>query len=213
MVVRSTHWGRGQIGPGLVAFHSSWGAFRSGPDPLPAADVTTLPLPAAFDGTAPAPAPRGLVGLNRSAMQGDGTEFAVRPPVPARRSTAADPLAGFPAHRSPPCLGDSHRPRHRGDHRPRRRQRCRPQRRHRRRREQPRSLGRAAGAIAEHFMRRGDRVGLRTFATAITSRVRAANGRDTFAGCSSSWRGSMSVRPACGVLPRHLSDFAGAGSS
>ena len=35
---------------------------------------------------------------------------------------------------------------------------------------------RAAGAIAEHFMRRGDRVGLRTFATAITSRVRAANG-------------------------------------
>lgn len=176
IVVRSGHWGRGQIGPGLIAWHSAWGAFRSGPDRLPAIDITTLPLPAPFDADAPAPAPRGLVGLNRSLVTGEGTEFAsVRPfqlgdrlrrihwPVSLRtgeihvaathtdRDTEVIIVldAGNDVGRSGGIDGVAS------------------------------SLDlsvRAGGAIAEHFMRRGDRIGLRTFATGAPCRVPAATG-------------------------------------
>lgn len=77
--MRSTHWGRHDIGPINVVGVSSWGAFR-----WKALDVgyqlTTLPLPDVFDAAAPTHRADGLVGLNRSSHPGDGNEFAgIRP--------------------------------------------------------------------------------------------------------------------------------------
>ena len=40
----------------------------------------SLPEPAAFDSSAPAPHPRGLVGMHRSARPGQGSEFATLRP-------------------------------------------------------------------------------------------------------------------------------------
>ncbi|MFC7403670.1 DUF58 domain-containing protein [Georgenia alba] len=73
-------WGRHQVGPLLVGACTPWAAFRWGPVPLPERLVRVLPTPAAFELTAPAPHPRGLVGQHRSLRPGEGTEFAsVRP--------------------------------------------------------------------------------------------------------------------------------------
>lgn len=80
VLVRSTRWGQHQVGRSLVSAASSWAAFRWGPAHLKALDQTTLPLPAVFDLAAPTPHPLGLVGLNRSARRGEGSEFAtIRP--------------------------------------------------------------------------------------------------------------------------------------
>ena len=77
---RSLRWGRRSLGPGLIGCYSSWGAFRYGPVELEPIRTTTLPLPAVFDTAAPAPHPRGLVGVNRAASPGEGSEFAsIRP--------------------------------------------------------------------------------------------------------------------------------------
>ena len=176
MVVRSTHWGRSQVGPSLFAAHSAWGAFRSGPAPAGSINLTTLPLPAVFDTSAPAPHPQGLVGLHRSTVRGDGSEFAtIRPfqlgdrlrrvhwPVSLRTGTIHVATthtdrdtevvivldAGNDVGESGGVDGAAS------------------------------SLDlavRAAGAIAEHFLRRGDRVGLRTFATMRTVRLNSATG-------------------------------------
>lgn len=75
--VRSVVWGSRTVGPALVALHSAWGAFRVGPERLTDQSLTTLPLPAVFDTSAPVPSPAGLIGLHRSRRRGDGTEFAV----------------------------------------------------------------------------------------------------------------------------------------
>jgi len=73
-------WGTRRIGPGLVGAASPWGAFRWGPVPLPETSVRALPNPSVFDASAPAPHPRGLVGLHRSLRPGEGSEFAsIRP--------------------------------------------------------------------------------------------------------------------------------------
>ncbi len=77
--MRTTHWGRHELGPTNVVAVSSWGAFR-----WKALDVgyqvTALPLPDVFDAAAPAHRANGLVGLNRSAQPGDGTDFSgIRP--------------------------------------------------------------------------------------------------------------------------------------
>lgn len=176
IVVRSTHWGCGSVGPALIAMNSTWGAFRSGPSVVASAALVTVPLPAVFDTNVPAPHPSGLVGVNRSAIRGDGTEFAsVRPfhvgdrlrrihwPVSLR--TGALHVAGTYTDRDTEVIivldagndvgwsdGDAGAP-------------------------TSLDLGvRAAGAIAEHFMRRGDRVGLRTFATVKTARLTSATG-------------------------------------
>jgi len=75
VALRSTHWGRHDIGPMNVVAVSCWGAFR-----WKALDtghqVTTLPLPAVFDAAAPQHRANGLVGLNRSSRPGEGGEFA-----------------------------------------------------------------------------------------------------------------------------------------
>lgn len=73
---RSTRWGNRPAGAAVISATSSWAAFRWGPIELEPLPQTTLPLPAVFDSAAPPPHPVGLVGLNRSARRGDGTEFA-----------------------------------------------------------------------------------------------------------------------------------------
>lgn len=78
--VRTTRWGVQNVGSCIVAATSSWAAYRWGPIGFEGRPLTTLPLPAVFDATAPTPRPVGLVGLNRGARPGDGTEFAsIRP--------------------------------------------------------------------------------------------------------------------------------------
>jgi uncharacterized protein (DUF58 family) len=136
-----------------------------------------LPLPATFDAKAPTPSPRGLVGLNRSRRAGDGSEFAhVRAFQPGDRlrrihwplslragelyvtSTWADQdsqvMLLVDANND---LGESG------------------------------GLGReassldvtvrAAAAMAEHFLHRGDRVGLRVLGAFNVARLPAMAGR------------------------------------
>jgi uncharacterized protein (DUF58 family) len=160
---RSTRWGHQSVGRSLVSATSSWAAYRWGPLEIASLPQTTLPLPAVFDAAAPTPHPVGLVGLNRAARRGEGSEFAtIRPfqlgdrlrrihwPVSLRTgglhvaSTWADQDAEVM------LLVDAST-------------------------DVGTSEGidgfassldvtvRAAGAVAEHFLRRGDRVGLCVF--------------------------------------------------
>lgn len=77
---RSNRWGVRQVGRAKVSATSPWAAFRWGVVELPRLEQTTLPLPAVFDAAAPTPHPIGLVGLNRAARRGEGSEFAtIRP--------------------------------------------------------------------------------------------------------------------------------------
>lgn len=78
--LRATRWGVRRIGPVQVAAASPWGAFRWGPISLDALGLRVLPQPSAFDSSAPAPHPRGLVGQHRSSRPGEGAEFATLRP-------------------------------------------------------------------------------------------------------------------------------------
>jgi uncharacterized protein (DUF58 family) len=80
VVVRSIRWGRREVVPAQVVATSAWGAFRWTDVGRPSLALSTLPVPSAFDSAAPAVHPHGHVGQHRSARPGDGTEFAsVRP--------------------------------------------------------------------------------------------------------------------------------------
>lgn len=175
--LQSRRWGRREVGYGLVGATSAWGAFRFGPREFFPRTLWTLPLPAAFDAKAPTPNPNGLVGLNRSRRAGDGSEFAnIRAFQPGDRlrrihwplslragelyvtSTWADQdsqvMLLVDAHND---LGDSG------------------------------GLGRnasslditvrAAAAMAEHYLHRGDRVGVRVFGALNVARLPAMAGR------------------------------------
>jgi uncharacterized protein (DUF58 family) len=175
--LQSRRWGRRELGSGLVAATSAWGAFRFGPHNGVPRTLWTLPLPATFDAKAPTPSPNGLVGLNRSRRAGDGSEFAsIRAFQPGDRlrrihwplslragelyvtSTWADQdsrvMLLVDAHND---LGESG------------------------------GLGReassldvtvrAAAAMAEHYLHRGDRVGLRVFGAINVARLPAMAGR------------------------------------
>lgn len=73
-------WGKRQVGPGLAALIGPFGAYRWGPTALQTQLVKVTPAAIAFDNAAPAPHPRGLVGLHRSARPGDASEFrSIRP--------------------------------------------------------------------------------------------------------------------------------------
>ena len=178
VVVQSRRWGRRAVAPGLVAGGSSWGAFRWGPVELAPLTLTTLPLPATFDAAAPAPHPFGLVGLNRSSRPGDGSEFAgIRPfragdrlrrlhwPRSLRTgelhvtSTFADQDslvvlvvdALSDVGRSEGVAGAA---------------------------SSLDTTVRAAGAVAEHHLRRGDRVGVQVVGTTGVTRVPPSTGRN-----------------------------------
>lgn len=157
----SMRWGRRRVGDAMVAATSSWAGFRWGPVPLGAHTLTTLPSPGQFHTRAPAPHPIGLVGTNPARRPGEGTEFAgIRPFSPGDRlrriqwpvslrtgtlhvtsSVAEEDSsillvldAGIEIGAGTGIQGS------------------------------PSSLDvavRAAGAIAEHYLHRGDRVGLR----------------------------------------------------
>ena len=145
-----------------VALTSAWGGFRWGPVLVHGHALTVLPGTAPFDSRAEVPQPLGLVGAHRSQRIGDGTRVLRDPAVPRGRPAAADQLAGVAALRSrctwwPPAA----------------------------RRTAPSSSSstrwpstaspagstarparldvtvRAAAALAEHYVRRGDRVALR----------------------------------------------------
>lgn len=73
---RTTRWGRRPLGPARVVASSAWAAFRWTDRDSESRLITTLPLPAVFDAEAPAPHAIGLVGLDRSVRPGDGSEFA-----------------------------------------------------------------------------------------------------------------------------------------
>ncbi len=73
--VRSTRWGRRLLEPLRVSAASPWGAFRF-VERLPSRALTTLPLPARFDSSAPVRPTDGLVGSYRSVRPGEGSEFA-----------------------------------------------------------------------------------------------------------------------------------------
>lgn len=164
--LRSLRWGSRPVGTIALALSSAWGAYRAGPIDLPELTTTTLPLPAAFDAKAPTPHPRGLVGQNRSARPGSGSEFntirAFHPgdrlrrihwPVSLRTGTlhVTSTYADEDAHVLLLVDAFSDLGRREGvDGR-------------------PTSLDvtvRAAGAMAEHFLRSGDRLTLRTVGAA-----------------------------------------------
>ena len=87
IVVRPTRWGTRRIGPALVVASSAWAGFRW--SPRRAGDARTLVALAQtsrFDASAPPVRTPGLVGVNRSPRQGSGTEFAsIRPYQPGDR--------------------------------------------------------------------------------------------------------------------------------
>jgi len=176
VAVQSRRWGRRAVAPGLVAAGSSWGAFRWGPVELPPLTLTTLPLPATFDAAAPAPHPSGLVGLNRSSRPGDGSEFAGIRPFRAgdrlRRVHWPRSLRTGELHVTSTfadqdglvvlvvdALSDVGRSEGVGG--------------------AASSLDttvRAAGAVAEHHLRRGDRVGVQIVGTTGVTRVPPSTG-------------------------------------
>jgi uncharacterized protein (DUF58 family) len=177
VVVRSTRWGVRAVGPPRVAAWATWGAYSSGPVDTVQHRLVTLPLPAVFTPTAPMPHPEGLVGPSRSARPGNGSEFdRLRPFQPGDRlrrihwpvslrtgtlhvtSTYADEdslvvLVVDAMSDLGPREGIEGR---------------------------PTSLDltvRAAGAMAEHHLAVGDRVGLRVVGSAGTPRVPVGGGR------------------------------------
>lgn len=86
IVMESTRWGRRRIDPAVVVASSAWGAFQWHQPGQEALALLTLPQPAPFDASAPPVRTPGLIGVNRSPRQGSGTEFAgIRPFQPGDR--------------------------------------------------------------------------------------------------------------------------------
>ena len=69
-------WGRRTLGHERVALTTRWAGYRWGPATLPGLEMHVLPGPTAYTSRAETPQPKGLVGAHRSARQGAGTEFA-----------------------------------------------------------------------------------------------------------------------------------------
>ncbi len=173
----STRWGRREAGGGLVAATGPWAGRRWGPHPVHPALLTTLPLPGVFDSRAPSPHPVGLVGTHQARRAGQGSELADIRPFRAgdrlrrihwRQSarTGALHVTGTVAEEDSSVLliVDSGT-------------------------ELGSSGGldgsasmldvavRAAGALAEHYLLRGDRVGLRVLGSTERSVVPVGGGR------------------------------------
>ncbi|EWT00470.1 hypothetical protein N865_15600 [Intrasporangium oryzae NRRL B-24470] len=174
--LRSLRWGRHRVGTLSLTLTSAWGAFRVGPTDLPDLDICALPLPSAFDTSAPTPHPRGIVGQNRSSHPGSGTEFntirrfhpgdrlrRIHWPVSLRTGDlhVTSTFSDEDAHVF--LLVDAYSdlgPREGIDGR-------------------PTSLDvtvRAAGAISEHFLRANDRLSLRTVGAADVAPIGVGSG-------------------------------------
>ena len=171
IVITSVRWGRRDVGTAAVASYGAWAAFRSGPLALQPGMLTTLPLPAVFDNRASVPNPQGIVGSHHSRRQGDGVEFAtIRPfavgdrlrrihwPVSLRTGELHVSASLVDVDTQVVLVIDaSNDVGERGPF------------------DGPASSldrsVRAAGALAEHFLRRGDRVGVRTSGSSLSVRV------------------------------------------
>ena len=177
VAVATTRWGRRAVGGGAVAATSPWGALRWGPHPVLSSRLTTLPMPGVFDSRAPVPHPIGLVGTHQARRAGGGTEFSsIRPFAPGDRlrrvqwrvslRTGALHVTSTVAEEdtSVLLLVDSGVEVGVGE-----------------------GVGgrassldvavRAAGAVAEHYLHRGDRVGVRVLGSTALSAVPFGGGR------------------------------------
>jgi uncharacterized protein (DUF58 family) len=84
--VSPRRWGRRTLGEEKVALYTAWAGFRFGPVGLGGQPVRVLPATAPYDSRAEAPQPLGLVGAHRSRRPGSGTELAgIRPFQPGDR--------------------------------------------------------------------------------------------------------------------------------
>ena len=73
-------WGPRRLGPAQVAAYGDLAAWVWQPEETLTADVAALPQPDVFSSSAPLPHPVGLVGSHRSTRPGDGSELAdIRP--------------------------------------------------------------------------------------------------------------------------------------
>lgn len=75
IALRSIRWGRRAIDPVRITAVSHWGAFECASSTVHRS-IHTLPIPSAFDSRAPLRPSSGLVGLYRSSRPGEGSEFA-----------------------------------------------------------------------------------------------------------------------------------------
>ena len=175
---QSTRWGHRALGPATVAVTSAWGAFRWEPEQVVGAPIPTIPLPDTFSARVPVPRPDGLVGQSRSHHQGDGGELAeIRPfrfgdrlrrvhwPVSVRTGelhvTATHADQDSEVLLLVDAMNDIGASEGVGG--------------------ASSSLDnsvRAAGAIAEHYLRTGDRVALLVLGARDLPHVRAAAGRN-----------------------------------
>lgn len=174
--VRSVRWGVRPVERVHVVAASTWASFCSvlhtGAHPL-----TTLPLPAVFDADASSRPTDGLIGQHRSTRPGEGNEFAaVRPFAPGDRMRRINWIrsarggellvnatwADRDMHLALVVdAGDDFGVSDGIDGR-----------------ASSLDLGvRAAGAIADHYAPRGERVSLRAFGTPVTFAVPPATGR------------------------------------
>ncbi len=76
LYISPRRWGQRRIGEEKVALFSRWAGYRWGPVAFVGREVSVLPTTAAYDATAAAPQPIGLIGAHRSGREGDGTEFS-----------------------------------------------------------------------------------------------------------------------------------------
>lgn len=78
--VSPRRWGRRVLGNEDVALTSRWAGYRWGPVSLPGSQLQVLPVRAPYASRAEAPQPLGLVGAHRSRRIGSGSEFSgIRP--------------------------------------------------------------------------------------------------------------------------------------
>ena len=74
--VSPRRWGRRILGHEDVALTSRWAGYRWGPVPLVGNQLQVLPVRAPYASRAEAPQPLGLVGAHRSRRIGSGSEFS-----------------------------------------------------------------------------------------------------------------------------------------
>jgi uncharacterized protein (DUF58 family) len=80
VAVSPRRWGRVVLPPERVGLTTPWGGYRWGPEVVTGQQLTVLPTTAPFDSRAEVPQPLGLVGAYRSRRRGGGSEFAgIRP--------------------------------------------------------------------------------------------------------------------------------------
>lgn len=174
--IRSTRWGRHVLRPVHVTALSPWMGFRCAIE-TPNRNLITLPLPSMFDTAAPMRPTEGLVGFYRSTRAGEGSEFAgvrqFRAGDRIRRINWPRSLRSTELHVNATWADqDTHVAlvidatddfgRSEGVEG---------------RASSLDAAVRAAGAIAEHYARRGDRVSLRTFGSNRRQLVAVGSGQ------------------------------------